>query len=166
MCRVALRAGAWTLAGTVMITLAAGCSASTQASPPGQGPGPQIFTMKMVTDHRRLDRGVLAYSALTTMQVRQAASFEVKVTDVGQGPETSAFTRQSRGWVVDRQNVPTGGTVSVQIACGAGLACVPRTSSPRQAILHLGLTRGGQPDVRRGGHEGAVHPAVQPRGGL
>jgi len=121
-----------------MITLAAGCSASTQASPPGQGPGPQIFTMKMVTDHRRLDRGVLAYSALTTMQVQQAASFEVKVTDVGRGPETSAFTPQSRGWMVDRQNVPTGGTVSVHIACSPGLTCVPRTSSPRQAILDPG----------------------------
>jgi Superinfection immunity protein len=138
MCRVALRAGAWALAATVMITLAAGCSVSGRTAPPGRGPGPQIFTMKMVTDHRRLDRGVLAYRALTTMQVRQAASLEVEVTDVGRGPETSAFARQSRGWVVDRQNVPTGGSVSVQIACGAGLTCMPRTSPARQAILGPG----------------------------
>ncbi len=138
MRRVVLRAGAWALVGSVVITLAAGCSASTRAAWPGQGPGPQIFTMKMVTDHRRLDRGVLAYSALTTLQVRQATSFEVQVTDVGRGRETSAFIRHSRGWVVDRQNVPTGGTVSVQIACGAGLTCPPRTSSARQAILRPG----------------------------
>jgi energy-converting hydrogenase Eha subunit C len=138
MCRVALRAGAWALAGTVMITLAAGCSAPTQASPPGQGPGPQIFTMRMITNHRKLDRGVLAYSALTTVPVRQVASFEVEVTDVGRGPETSAFTRQSRGWVIDQQNVPTGGTVGVGLACGAGVTCVPRTSPARQAILGPG----------------------------
>jgi Superinfection immunity protein len=138
MGRLVLRAGAWALAGTVVITLAAGCSASAPAPPPGQGPGRQIFTMKMVTDHRKLDRGVLAYSALTTMQAQQDVSFEVQVTDVGRARETTAFTRQSRGWVIDAQNVPTGGTVSVQIACGAGLACVPRTSSPRQAILRPG----------------------------
>jgi Superinfection immunity protein len=138
MRRVVLRAGAWALAGSVVITLAAGCSAPAHMTSPGQGPGPQIFTMKMVTDHRRLDRGVLAYSALTTLQVRQATLFDVKVTDVGRGPETSALIRQSRGWVVDRQNVPTGGTVSVQIACGAGLTCAPRTPSARQAILRPG----------------------------
>ena len=137
MGRLVRRAGAWALASTVMITLAAGCSASTQA-PPAQGPGRQIFTMKMVTNHRKLDRGVLAYSALTTMQAQQAASFEVQVTDVGRGPETTAFTRQSRGWVIDAQNVPTSGTVSVHLACGAGLACPPRTSSARQAILRPG----------------------------
>jgi Superinfection immunity protein len=138
MSRLVLRAGMWALAGSVVITLAAGCSAAPQAASPGQHPGPQIFTMKMVTDHRKLDRGVLAYSALTTIQARQAAVFQVQVTDVGQGPETNAFTRQSRGWVVDAQNVPTGGTVRVQVACGAGLGCTPRTSSPRQAILHPG----------------------------
>ena len=137
MCRVVLRAGAWALAGAVMITLAAGCSASTQA-PPSQGPGRQIFTMKMVTDHRKLDRGVLAYSALTSVPVRQAALFEVEVTDVGRGPETSPFIRQSHGWVVDVQNVPTGGTVSVKLTCGPELACVPRTSSARQPILSPG----------------------------
>jgi Superinfection immunity protein len=138
MRRSGLRAGAWALAGTVMITLAAGCGAAGHATSPGQGPGPQIFTMKMVTDHRRLDRGVLAYSVLAAMQARQAALLAVEVTDVGRGPETSAFTRQSRGWTVDRQNVPTGGTVSVQIICSAELACASRTSSARQAILRPG----------------------------
>jgi hypothetical protein len=138
MCRVGLRAAAWALAATVMITLAAGCGAPGHAAAPGQGPGPQIFTMKMVTDHRKLDRGVLAYSALAAMQARQAASFEVEVTDVGRGPETSAFIRQSRGWTVDRQNVPTSGTVRVQIICSAELACASRTSSARQAILRPG----------------------------
>jgi hypothetical protein len=138
MCRVGLRAAAWALAATIMITLAAGCGAPGHAAAPGQGPGRQIFTMKMVTDHRKLDRGVLAYSALTAMQARQAAPFEVEVTDVGRGPETSAFIRQSRGWTVDRQNVPTSGTVRVQIICSAELACASRTSSARQAILRPG----------------------------
>jgi hypothetical protein len=137
MCRVGLRAAAWALAATIMITLAAGCGAPGHAAAPGQGPGPQIFTMKMVTDHRRLDRGVLAYSALTPMQARQAASLKVEVTDVGRGPETSAFIRQSRGWTVDRQNVPTSGTVRVQIICSAELTCTSRTSA-RQAILRPG----------------------------
>jgi len=138
MGRVGLRAGAWALAGVVMVTLAAGCSAAGHAASPGQGPGAQIFTMKMVTDHRRLDRGVLAFSGLTAMQARQAAAFDVEVTDVGRGPGTSAFTPQSRGWTVDRQNVPTGGTVSVQIVCSAELACTPRTSPARQAIRRPG----------------------------
>lgn len=139
MCRVGLRAGAWALAGTVMITLAAGCSAAGHAAPPGQGPGPQIFTMKLLKDHHpRLDRGVLTYSDLAAMQVRQATPFDVVVTDVGRGPETSAFARRFRGRLVDPQAVPTGGTVSVQIICSAELTCTPRTSSPGQAIRGAG----------------------------
>lgn len=89
MCRFGLRAGAWALAGAVMVTLAAGCGATGHAASPGQGPGRQIFTMKLVQDHHpRLDRGVLTYSELTALQVRQAASFDVVVTDVGRGPQT------------------------------------------------------------------------------
>jgi len=140
MCWSRFRAGAWALAGAVMVTLAAGCSASGSghAAPPRQGSSPQIFTMKLVKDHRRLDRGVLTYSKLAIMQVRQGASFDVVVTDVGRGPQTSAFARQARGRLVGPQDVPTGGTVSVQIVCSAELACKPRTSSPRQAILGVG----------------------------
>jgi Superinfection immunity protein len=165
MGRLALRAGAWALAGTVVITLAAGCGASTQA-PPGQGPGRQIFTMKMVTNHRRLDRGVLAYSALTTMQAQQAATFEVQVTDVGRGPETTAFTRQAHGWVIDAQNVPTGGTVSVKVGCSAGLTCVPRASSPRQVIQRPGRSATWTWDItaRSPGDNQMVITAVSYRG--
>lgn len=139
MCRFGLRAGAWALAGAVMVTLAAGCGAPGHPASPGQGPGRQISTMKLVPDHHpRLDRGVLTYSELTALQVRQAASFDVVVTDVGRGPQTSAFARQSRGRLVAPQDVPTGGTVSVQVICSAELECTPRTSSPRQAILGAG----------------------------
>ena len=198
MCRFMFRAGAWALAGAVMVTLAAGCSTSGsgRAAPPRRGSGPQIFTMKLVKDHRRLDRGVLTYSELATMQVRQGASFDVVVTDVGRGPETSAFARQSGGRLVAPQDVPTGGAVSVQIICSAELACTPRTASPRQAVLGVGRSatwkweitarspgsaqilvtavsyRGHSRAVVAGEtsvaarREGAVHPPVHPRGGL
>jgi hypothetical protein len=167
MCRVGIRAGAWALAGTVMITLAAGRSAAGHAAPPGQGPGPQIFTMKLLKDHHpRLDRGVLTYSDLAAMQVRQAASFDVVVTDVGRGPETSAFTRQSRGWLIDPQAVPAGGTVSVQIICSAELTCTPRASSPGQAIRGAGRSATWSWDItaRSPGNAQILVTAVSYRG--
>ena len=126
------------LATVCMVLLAAACSAAGRATPPLPGPSPQIFTMRLAHDHPRLDRGVLTYSELTTMQVRQTASFEVQVIDVGRGPQRTAFTRQLRGRFAAPQDVPTGGVVSVQITCGSGLTCTPGSAPARQVIVGTG----------------------------
>jgi Superinfection immunity protein len=136
--RPGLRAGAWVLAAASAALLAAACGAAGRATPPVPGPSPQIFTMKLVNDHPRLDRGVLTYTDLTTLQVRQTALLDVQVTDVGRGMESTAFTRQLRGRLAAPQDVPTGGVVSVQIACGSGLTCTPRSVPARQRIVGVG----------------------------
>jgi predicted secreted protein len=136
--RPGLRAGAWVLATATAALLATACSAAGRATPPVQGSTPQIFTMKLVNDHPRLDRGVLSYTDLTTMQVRQTALFNVQVTDVGRGLENTVFTRQLRGRLAAPQDVPTGGFVSVQINCGSGLTCTPRSEAARQEISGVG----------------------------
>ena len=136
--RPGLRAGAWVLAAASAALLATACSAAGRATPPAGGSTPQIFTMKLVNDHPRLDRGVLTYTDLTAMQVRQTALFNVQVTDVGRGPENTVFTRQLRGRLAAPQDVPTGGFVSVQIFCGSRLTCTPRSEAARQEISGVG----------------------------
>src|SRR5260370_40539664 len=100
--------------------------------------------MRLSMVERALDRGVLTYSTLTTLQVQQTTSFDVKVTDVGRGPECSAFARESRGRFVAPQDVPTGGIVSVQSICSGGLACTPLSSSTRQASARPGQSATGR----------------------
>jgi Superinfection immunity protein len=136
--RTGLRAGAWVLAAASAALLATACSAAGRATPPVQGSSPQIFTMKLAHDHPRLDRGVLTYTDLTAIQVRQTALFDVQVTDVGRGLESTAFTRQLRGRLAAPQDVPAGGVVSVQITCGSGLTCTPRSAPARQEIFGVG----------------------------
>ena len=134
------RAGAWVLATASLALLTAACSTAGRATPPASGPSPQLFTMKLINDHPRLDRGLLTYRQLTTLQVRQTASFDVQVTDVGRSPEHTPFGRQLRGRLAAPQDVPTGGVVSVQITCGRGLTCTPQPGPARQAIFGLGRT--------------------------
>jgi hypothetical protein len=136
--RTRLRAGAWVLATASAALLATACSTAGRAAPPVHGSSPQIFTMKLAHDHPRLDRGVLTYTDLTAIQVRQTALFDVQVTDVGRGLESTAFTRQMRGRLAAPQDVPTGGVVSVQITCGSGLTCTPRSAPARQEIFGVG----------------------------
>jgi hypothetical protein len=136
--RTGLRAGVWVLAAASAALLVTACSAAGRATPPVQGTSPQIFTMKLVHDHPRLDRGVLTYTDLTAIQVRRTGLFDVQVTDVGRGLESTAFTRQLRGRLAAPQDVPTGGVVSVQITCGSGLTCTPRSAPARQEIFGVG----------------------------
>ena len=145
------------LAAATTAVLAAACSTAGRATPPVAGPSPQIFTMRLIYDHPRLDRGVLTYSELSTMQVRQTTAFEVQVTDVGRGPERTAFTSRLRGRLAAPQDVPTGGVVSVQITCGSELTCTPGPAPVRQAIFGTGrsgtwtwdiaATAPGQPQI-------------------
>jgi hypothetical protein len=111
------------------------------------GPGKEIATMRLRGDAPARDRGVLTYSMLTSLQVQQTTSFDVEVTDVGRGPERSAFAQESQGWFVAPQDVPAGGFVSVQSICSGGLTCVPRFSSTRQAVTGPGRSATWRWDV-------------------
>ena len=122
------------LTGGCTAMLAAACGASSHAALPGTGSGYPVSTMRLLRDDRALDRGVLTYSALTSLQVQQATTFDVQVTDVGRGPERRPFARESHGRLVAPQDVPAGGFVSVEAVCSGGLTCSPRSSSARQAI--------------------------------
>jgi Superinfection immunity protein len=134
MRRFGLRVGTWALAAAVIAAAAAAYAAfaaRSHVTSLGQGGGHQLSTMRLIRDAPALDRGVLTYSKLTVVQARQTTSFEVEVTDVGRGPERSAFARVSGGRFVAPQDVPTGGIVSVQSICSNGLTCTSRSSARR-----------------------------------
>jgi hypothetical protein len=135
------------LAGAVTAMLTVACAATSHGTAPDRGPGKEIATMRLRGDAPARDRGVLTYSTLTSLQVQQTASFDVEVTDVGRGPERSAFARESRGWSVAPQDVPAGGYVSVQSICGGGLTCEPRFPSTRQAVTGPGRSATWRWDV-------------------
>lgn len=142
-----LRAGTWMLAGAFMAMLTAACGATSHGAAPRTGPGDEIASMRLLHDARALDRGVLTYSMLTSLQVQQTTSFYVEVTDVGKGPERSPFAPESHGWVVAPQDVPAGGFVSVRSICSGGLTCVPRFSAARQAVTGPGRSATWRWDV-------------------
>jgi Superinfection immunity protein len=142
-----LRAGAWMLAGAFTAMLTVACAVTSSGVTPGKGPGQEIATMRLRGDALARDRGVLTYSMLTSMPVQQTTSFDVEVTDVGKGPERSAFAQESQGWFVAPQDVPAGGFVSVQSLCSGGLTCVPRFSSTRQAVTGPGRSATWRWDV-------------------
>jgi hypothetical protein len=142
-----LRAGRWMLAGAFTAMLTVACAATPHGGAPGTGPGKEIATMRLRGDAPARDRGVLTYSTLTSLQVQQTASFDVEVTDVGRGPERSAFAQESQGWFVAPQDVPAGGYVSVQSICSGGLTCVPRFPSTRQAVTGPGRSATWRWDV-------------------
>ena len=100
--------------------------------------------MKLLKDDQALDRGVLSYSDLTTMPVRQTTTFYVHVTDVGKGQETTAFVSESNGLLMARQDVPTGGIVGVQGTCSGNLACTPQPFSARRLIPTTGRSASWQ----------------------
>jgi hypothetical protein len=142
-----LRAGTWMLAGAVTAMLTVACAVTSSGATPGSGPGKEIATMRLRGDAPARDRGVLTYSMLTSLPVQQTTSFDVEVTDVGKGPERSAFAQESQGWYVAPQDVPAGGFVSVRSICSGGLTCVPRFSSTRQAVTGPGRSATWRWDV-------------------
>src|SRR5215469_1313485 len=142
-----LRAGTWMLAGAFTTMLTAACAATPHGASHSTGPGDEIATMRLRGDAPARDRGVLTYSMLTSLQIQQTTSFDVEVTDVGRGPERSAFAQESQGWFVAPQDVPAGGFVSVQSVCSGGLTCVPRFSSTRQAVTGPGRSATWRWDV-------------------
>ena len=142
-----LRAGRWMLVGAFTAMLTVACGVTSHAPTPRTGPGQEIMTMRLQDDAPVRDRGVLTYSMLTSLQVQQTTSFDVEVTDVGKGPERSAFARESQGWFVAPQDVPAGGFVSMQGICSGGLTCVPQFSSTRQAVTGPGRSATWRWDV-------------------
>jgi Superinfection immunity protein len=142
-----LRAGTWMLASAFTAMLSVACAATSHGATSSHGPGKEIATMRLQSDAPTRDRGVLTYSMLTSLPVQQTTSFDVEVTDVGRGPERSAFASESDGWFVAPQDVPAGGFVSVQSICSGGLTCVPRFSLTRQLVTGLGRTATWRWDV-------------------
>jgi Superinfection immunity protein len=145
MRRWGIRASAWALAAAVIALLSAACSSAAPPRAASDLPSnQQIFTMQLLKDDRALDRGVLSYSDVTTMPVRQTTTFYVHVTDVGKGQQTTAFVRESNGLLMARQDVPTGGIVSVQGTCSGNLACTPQPFSARRLIPATGRSASWQ----------------------
>jgi hypothetical protein len=142
-----LRAGTWVLAGAFTAMLTVACAATSHGATSSKGPGKEIAAMRLRDDAPARDRGVLSYRMLASLQVQQTTSFDVEVTDVGKGPERSAFAQESHGWFVAPQDVPAGGFVSVQSICSGGLTCVPRFSSTRQAVTGPGRSATWRWDV-------------------
>jgi hypothetical protein len=124
-----LRAGVWPLAGAAVAMLAAACGAAGVPASAAPGPAPihRISTMRLASDHRARDHGVLAYSKLSAVPVGQAIWFDVEVADVGTGQGRSPFARQAGHWLVAPNDIPVVGAVSVRSICSARVTCTPRS---------------------------------------
>jgi hypothetical protein len=124
-----LRAGVWPLAGAAVAMLAAACGVAGVPTSAAPGPAPihRISTMRLTSDDRARDRGVLAYSKLSTVPVGQAIWFDVEVADAGPGQGHNPFARQASHWLVAPNDIPVAGAVSVRIICSTRVTCTPRS---------------------------------------
>jgi hypothetical protein len=126
------------LFGAVLVSLVAACT----GAPPQQAgtgtSGQQLFTMALRNDDEALDRGVLSYTALTEINVRQSTTFAVEVTDTGRGTATGAYVSEVDGMIVDPQDVPTNAQVGVTAQCFGSVTCTPRSGRPEQTIINVG----------------------------
>jgi hypothetical protein len=131
-----------TLVGIMLIILAAGCGGSstipsgTATATSGAEPPQTLYAARLLADRRALDRGVLSYSRIGGLATATTASFEVTVTDVGNGPQLAQVT-EFDGMNVYQQDVPTGGIVGVQIVNCARLVCTSE-SNLMQPVLEKG----------------------------
>ena len=102
-----------------------------------------LYAAMLLKDDKSLDRGMLEYSWILDLEAGTSTQFRVVVLDVGKGPEKEQFfaagasARISGRWVITRQNVPTGGIVSLQILGCENLTCHSE-SSLRQPVLQQG----------------------------
>jgi hypothetical protein len=96
--------------------------------------GQAVFSEDLKNDQESLDRGVLAYTALGALATGAQTDFNVTITDIGRRP-TAGTVARFPGWIVDPQDVPVGGIVSVRATCdNTHIAC--QSQSPaRQAVL-------------------------------
>jgi hypothetical protein len=127
--------------GLLLVTLAAGCSSSPIAAG-SSGSGvkaqseQQLYVARLTRDRQSLDRGVLSYSQLGTLNTAATTQFEVTVTDVGHGPQRVQLTAFN-GMNVFQQDVPTGGIVGMQIVRCDNLRCGSE-SGQAQPVLAKG----------------------------
>jgi hypothetical protein len=112
------------------------CFLTSCSVPAGTGPGQDIYRARLHGDEQSLDRGVLTYSPMASLETAAITQFKVVVTDVGRGPQRTKLAK-SNGMDVYQQDVPTGGAVSVQIVGRENLTC-QQESSLKQVVLTPG----------------------------
>lgn len=113
-------------------------SRGSHANVAGNG---QVFVVtRLRQDYSALDRGVLAYTPIKTLETGQSTSLYAFVTDIGkrapkQTASVSEVSKES-GLTVYPYDVPTGGIVSLHVTC-SNLQCQEMTTA-RQAVVIVG----------------------------
>lgn len=136
------------LLGGVLVTACASSESSSEtpitssrgshANVAGNG---QVFVVtRLRQDYSALDRGVLAYTPIKTLETGQSTSLYAFVTDIGkrapkQTASVSEVSKES-GLTVYPYDVPTGGIVSLHVTC-SNLQCQEMTAA-RQAVVIVG----------------------------
>ena len=106
-------------------------------NPGGPQPTPQdVYKAMLGRDLQSLDRGLLAYSPISSLKTGTSTEFDVLVKDIGRGPQ-SAVVAEVDGLLVYQQDVPTGGIVGVTVVLCKNLTCNSE-SSPTQPVLFPG----------------------------
>jgi hypothetical protein len=131
--------------GAVPTTPAPGATSAAPTTPGTATPGSasaapvseqDLYVATLLKDYRSLDRGVLTYSPIGSLQTGASVEFSVKVLDVGKGPQQGRV-RDFNGMSVYQQDVPTGGMVGVQIV-GSQNVTWTGESSVQQPVLRQG----------------------------
>lgn len=112
--------------------------------------GQSVYAAALQNDRASLGRGVLTFTPINRLKTGTSSFFEAVVTDVGRASQYMTV-RTVNGMVVYQRDVPTGGSVGVEMVNCGGLTCKAESSGrqlvlkPRDAADWFWLITAGQP---------------------
>jgi hypothetical protein len=148
------------VAATSISILIAACSSSSSSAPrrsitvtasaasvpplvaPATNPGvpaapiarQQLHSARTAANYSALDRGMLIYTPLRTLQTGAPVELDVTVIDIGRGPQLTSAPTMYNGNAVDPYDIPTSAYVTVQIICTSDLICQSLTPQNGQFV--------------------------------
>jgi hypothetical protein len=140
------------VAATSIGILAAACG-GTPASTTGEAPpapavapatnpgipaapiaGQQLHSTRTAKNYSALDRGILIYTPLKTLQTGVPVELSITVIDIGRGPQLTSAPTIYHGEAVDPYDIATSAEVAVQIICTSDLICQSQTRQDSQFV--------------------------------
>jgi hypothetical protein len=94
----------------------------------------QLRNARTAANYSALDRGILIYTPLRTLQTGAPAELDVTVIDIGRGTQLTSAPTMYNGNAVDPYDIPTSAYVIVQTICISDLICQSLTPQSGQLV--------------------------------
>ena len=94
----------------------------------------QLHGARTAANYSALDRGILIYTPLKTLQTGAPVELDITVIDIGRGPQLTSAPTMYNGNAVDPYDIPTSAYVTVQIICISDLICQSLTPQNGQLV--------------------------------